>query len=478
MVNFCAVVGCANRADRNKDKSFYRLPAIITHQGEKTKELSESRRRGWLAAIRRQDIKPGNYPHIRVCSDHFISGKPADMYNSTSPDWIPSLCLGHNHAQQVDSSRHTTAAERDAKRKKLQEDQVCAASKETEGSDDDSQIIVSAATEEGVVDNKLKKAKEEVCGMTMEEAKMKEELAAIACSEKGFENDDDKVCYYTGLPGWKILLVVFNFLEPCLSSGGHASLTAFQQVLMTLMCLRLNLPGQDLAYRFGVNESTISLTFLQVIEVLYVRLKHLILWPDRDVLQKTMPMTFRKHCPNCVVIINWFEIFIDRPSNLLARAQTHSSHEHRNTAKYLIGMTPQGTVSFISEGWGGMVSDKHLIESSDLLNRLVPGDVVLADRDLDTAESVGVYCAQVSLPFTRGKRQLDRIDGEQARRIANVRIHVERLIGVLRQKYAIFSGTQPNDFLIPRDDGVPILDKIVSVCCSLVNVCDSVVPFD
>ena len=80
--------------------------------------------------------------------------------------------------------------------------------------------------------------------------------------------------------------------------------------------------------------------------------------------------------------------------------------------------------------------------------------------------------------MTHPPREVDGIDGEQARRIANVRIHVERLIGVLRQKYAIFSGTQPIDFLIPRDDGIPILDKIVSVCCSLVNVCDSVVPFD
>ena len=73
--------------------------------------------------------------------------------------------------------------------------------------------------------------------------------------------------------------------------------------------LRLNLSGRDLGYRFGgISESTVSRTFLHVVDVLYQRLKPLIIWPDRDVLRKTLPMDFRKYCPNCVVIIDCFEI--------------------------------------------------------------------------------------------------------------------------------------------------------------------------
>ena len=45
MVNFCAIVGCANRAGRDKDKSFYRLPAIFKSadgavEREETAELA------------------------------------------------------------------------------------------------------------------------------------------------------------------------------------------------------------------------------------------------------------------------------------------------------------------------------------------------------------------------------------------------------------------------------------------------------
>ena len=101
MVNFCAVIGCGKRADRDKGTSFYRLPSIITHQGEQTRQLSERRRREWLSAIRRQDIRPENYEHTRVCSEHFISGKPSSLYQTTHPDWVPTKRLGHNEVKET-----------------------------------------------------------------------------------------------------------------------------------------------------------------------------------------------------------------------------------------------------------------------------------------------------------------------------------------------------------------------------------------
>ena len=96
---------------------------------------------------------------------------------------------------------------------------------------------------------------------------------------------------------------------------------------------------------------------------------------------------------------------------MLARAQTFLSYKHHNTIKYLIGITPQGTVSFISQGWGGRVSDKHLTENSGLLKNLLPGDTILADRSFDIKDSD--LQANMSIPaFTRGKTQLDAIEVE------------------------------------------------------------------
>jgi hypothetical protein len=171
--------------------------------------------------------------------------------------------------------------------------------------------------------------------------------------------------------------------------------------------------------------------------------------------------------------------FIERPSNLLARAETWSNYKHHNTVKYLIGITPQGAVSFLSKGWGGRVSDKHVTEHCGLLLKLLPGDIVLADRGFDIKESVGLYCAEVKIPaFTKGKKQLSPLELEATRKIAHTRIHVERVIGLVRNKYTILQSTIPIDYLHTRNESVPTIDKITTVCCALSNMCESVVPFD
>ena len=82
------------------------------------------------------------------------------------------------------------------------------------------------------------------------------------------------------------------------------------------------------------------------------------------------------------VVIACFELFIDRPTNLLAQAQTFSSCKHHNTIKVLIGITPQGTISFISQVWGGRTSRKYLTEHCGLLDKLMPGDMIRGDRGL------------------------------------------------------------------------------------------------
>lgn len=40
---------------------------------------------------------------------------------------------------------------------------------------------------------------------------------------------------------------------------------------------------------------------------------------------------------------------------------------------------PQGTISYLSIGYGGRTSDKFITENCGYLDKLQPGDVVLAD---------------------------------------------------------------------------------------------------
>jgi len=64
---------------------------------------------------------------------------------------------------------------------------------------------------------------------------------------------------------------------------------------------------------------------------------------SKEFTKKTMPICFQESFRKKVaVIIDCFEVFIDRPSNLKARASMWSNYKHRNAAEVLIGITPQG----------------------------------------------------------------------------------------------------------------------------------------
>ena len=64
---------------------------------------------------------------------------------------------------------------------------------------------------------------------------------------------------------------------------------------------------------------------------------------------------------------------------------------------------------------------------------------------------------------------------EETRTIANVRIHIERVIGNVRQKYTILKNILPIDFVSSKDD-TPLIDSAIRVCCALTNLCNSVIP--
>ena len=207
-------------------------------------------------------------------------------------------------------------------------------------------------------------------------------------------------------------------------------------------------------------------------------MKHIV-WPERAELYRTMPLEFRKRFSKCVCIVDCFEVFCERPSDLMAHTQTYSNYKSHNTAKFLIGISPQGVITFISAAWGGRASDKYITEHCGILDKLLPGDQILADRGFTVGVSVGLHCAELVIPpFTRGKKQLSRVEIERSRQLSRLRIHVERVIGSLRQKYTILQSILPVKLLMHDDvPGTCTLDKIVVVCSARCNCCTSVVPF-
>ena len=520
------MVDCSNKSGKVKGVSFHRVPPVVTTKGEFMEELTRERRRRWISAISREGLSESILENDRVCGRHFISGKPAQDWDRHNDDWVPTLHLGHRKQGPRDSKAKNERAQRaaekrrrdlsridqekqqvEAKVKKLNESgepiRIISFSQEDKemmntntGSEDFDSLAGSDSFLPAMPDMSLNEkydddqnnanSKHDAVTQTEEFDYIyaMKNMTIRPFDESYFAEDDAKVRFYTGLPSFDILKKIFNFVAPHVKRNS-LNLSKFQEFIMTLIKVRLNVPHQDLAYRFDVSLTTVSCILTHWLMVMDIRLSCLISWPEREDLWRTMPQCFPYSFGKKVnVIIDCFEVFIDRPTNLMARAQTFSNYKHHNTAKILIGITPQGTISFVSEAWGGRTSDKFLTENCGILKNLLPGDLILADYGFTVHESVWYYGAHLNIPaFTRGKDQLDPVDVETTRGIANVRIHVERVIGTLRQKYTILQSTLPTDFLTsningPPEKQVPLLDRIVRVCSALVNLCPPIIAFD
>lgn len=161
------------------------------------------------------------------------------------------------------------------------------------------------------------------------------------------------------------------------------------------------------------------------------------------------------------VVIGCFKMFDERASSHCAKSLTWSQYEHPNTTKYSVGTTPQVTVTLVFRGWCGRSSSKLTADNCGISDKLSPGDSTLADRSA-IAESVGLQGATLKMSaFTNEKPQLAPWSVQETRNIANVRIHVERAIGLIRNKYAILESTVPVDVRCAKKDSTTALDKIV-----------------
>ena len=108
----CVIFGCSKRSGRDKDVSFYRIPAVVSRKGPEVYALTKRRRTGYLQAISRMRLTESIVKNDRVCSRHFHSGKPADLFDDTNPDWLPSVNLGYSKRQAAATAGSTCRLER------------------------------------------------------------------------------------------------------------------------------------------------------------------------------------------------------------------------------------------------------------------------------------------------------------------------------------------------------------------------------
>lgn len=294
----------------------------------------------------------------------------------------------------------------------------------------------------------------------------------------------NKFKYYTGIQR-DTFSALFKYLKKGLPRLTRTNAMSYEdQLLMVLIKLRLNIQFENLSDQFNCPKSSIHDIFKRWINLMYTKMKNLIKWPDHDASFRTLPHTFRQYFPRLTAIIDCTEIFIQRPKTLKARAQVYSNYKKHSTVKYLIACTPHGSISFLSQAYGGRASDIEIVKESGMISPKLhfPGDQILADRGFTLNEEFAAGCGvQLIIPsFTKGKKQLSAEEVETSRQIAAIRIHIERVIGLVKSRYKILDGTLSIPLVKSLSDEVSEsvvanVDKLVTVCAALVNCGDGIV---
>jgi len=251
------------------------------------------------------------------------------------------------------------------------------------------------------------------------------------------KDDDDAIKFNTGFLTFAHLMACFNFLGPAVSNlcygkkkcntpvaGGRPHcLSPLNEFFLTMCRLRQSLKEQDLAYRFLISQPSVSRIFNTWVSFMFYKFKEVPLWPSRDVIDAHVPSCFRSMYPTTRCVIDATELFIEMPNNPSAQQLTFSNYKHHNTLKALIGITPSGAISFIS---GGNISDKKLTLESGILELFDPGDAIMADRGFNIADILPDGVSLNVPPRMNDSGQLTESERTTIRRIASIRIHVER----------------------------------------------------
>lgn len=243
-------------------------------------------------------------------------------------------------------------------------------------------------------------------------------------------------------------------------------------ILLCLKKIRLDTKFSELSDEFGITVSYASKVFKENIPKIAKVMRPFIVNLEKTAIKRCLPIAFRKNYHETTCIIDCLEIEIQKPGKALHQALTWSEYKKANTIKYLISSTPNGLVNYISQGYGGRISDVCLVENCNFLNSLPSGSQIMADRGFKHIESLllGIGSKLIRPPSILLGNKLSKKEAKETKKIASLRIHIERIIRRIRE----FAFLKPHscinsNFLGKLDDVIVIASGLINLQTSLIN---------
>ena len=343
---------------------------------------------------------------------------------------------------------------------------------------------------ESPIQDEIARLEEEVKALRLENKELLKTVDDLARNVFGiaqFKDSDSDINFYTGFPNYQTLVACYNFLSPgeklfVTSStddsftptnseeipgnkpGRRRKLSTLDEFFMVLIRLRLGLFELDLSHRFKVHVSTVNRICISWINFMYLKFGHLNIWPSRSAIYKAMPQSFKEKYPSTRVIIDGTEIKCQTPSSLVLHSETYSSYKSHTTFKGLIGISPSGHITFISQLYAGSISDREITVRSGLLKLpFSAGDVIMADKGFNITDLLEPMGVGLNIPpFVGSRSQQNPSEVIATQEIASERIHVERAINKIKN-FQIFNQIIPLSL-------AGSLNQMWTVCGMLTNL--------
>ncbi|XP_044169919.1 uncharacterized protein LOC114948291 isoform X3 [Acropora millepora] len=136
------------------------------------------------------------------------------------------------------------------------------------------------------------------------------------------------------------------------------------------------------------------------------------------------PSSFRQF-ESCRIVIDCTDIEVAAPGLMSQQNATYSSYRGMNSFKVIVGVAPNGVITYVSRLYPGSISDKTIVQQSGLLKHLTAGDMILADKGF-LIQDIVPHGVCVNIPPFLNNGTFTESEVKKTKAIAKARIHVER----------------------------------------------------
>lgn len=262
--------------------------------------------------------------------------------------------------------------------------------------------------------------------------------SAIIEHYTGFASYDALTKFFQTLEDWEHASIMRSKIrvnscatEDLQPVGSEKGLQLIDQFVLYQMFVYRGLSAMDLAARFIVPVATVMNIIITWADILFFFLGVWTVWPTREQVRESMlPAIFQESkYVDTRVVFEYAELRHEDTSTRLLKSQSYKDYKSSYTYKGLIGLAPNGAVTFASRLLAHSLSDAELLLKSGILQLCEKDDAVLVDVDF----VIGDVCTEHGIkmyhsPYKYGEPYSQASEVVSVEEITRLRAHVDPVI--------------------------------------------------